>query len=137
MPSNSDPNLPGLPDLVLCDYVLIQRDVLAEYIRDRVHTAVLAMRAEFEAEPLMTVQQVAERLNVSEQTVAKLVATGQLRATRVQSMLRFRREDVEAFVRAGKPMIELSARRRATAGREQAFRLLDEAIRNEGNNGAG
>lgn len=133
----SDHDLPGLAELTLADYVLIQRDVLAEYIRDRVHTAVLAVRAEFEAEPLMTVQQVAERLAVSEQTVAKLVATGQLRATRVQNMLRFRRADVEAYLRRAEPAIELSARRRATAGREQVFRLLDEAISSERNgNGA-
>lgn len=94
-------DLPGLPELTLADYVLVRRDVLAEYVRDREQRAVMQVRAEYDAQPLMTVMQVAKRLAVSPQTVKRLVVSGELRAMAVAGgsrLLRFRREDVEAFV---------------------------------------
>lgn len=51
-----------------------------------------------EPQPLMTVKDVAARLAVKRATIYRLAAAGALRVVHVGSLLRFRAEDVEAFV---------------------------------------
>ena len=50
------------------------------------------------AAPLLTVQTVAERLNVCDRTVRRLIAAGALRALPVGRSLRVSEEDLQAFV---------------------------------------
>lgn len=54
-----------------------------------------------EPQPLLTVKNVAVRLAVKPAAVYRLVAKGLLVVVRIGSLLRFRREDVEAFVVGG------------------------------------
>lgn len=79
--------------------------LIAEALRPAVVEAVAeAARAALEereprpAPPLLDVSQVAERLGCCEETVRRLVKTGQLRAVTSLGHLRFRVEDVEAFI---------------------------------------
>lgn len=51
-------------------------------------------------EPLLSTQQVAEWLGVSPQTVRKAVYDGRLRRVAGIRNMRFRRDDVEAFITA-------------------------------------
>ena len=53
-------------------------------------------------EPLLSVREVAARLGVSTATVYKLCARGELAHVRVCNSVRVRREDFEAFARAGR-----------------------------------
>lgn len=50
---------------------------------------------------MMTVQDVADFLKVSEKTVINLVHSGKLRASRVARYYRIRREDLDAFLDEG------------------------------------
>ena len=53
---------------------------------------------------LLTVPEVAEELQVCRAIVYRVVARGELPATRVSNAIRVRREDLEAFVgRRGRP----------------------------------
>ena len=49
--------------------------------------------------PLETVAATAEKLNVSERTVWRLIKSGELRVERFAGIVRIRPEDREAFVR--------------------------------------
>lgn len=51
------------------------------------------------ASPWMTSEDVAELLAVNVRSVQNYAKTGALRSSRVGALLRFRREDVEAFAR--------------------------------------
>jgi excisionase family DNA binding protein len=55
---------------------------------------------------VLTAQQVAKRLQISDARVRQLVLTGKLRAQRFGRQLAFREEDVEAFQpgRPGRPL---------------------------------
>lgn len=50
------------------------------------------------AEPLMTAEQVAERLSVSEGTVNQWVKSGRIPVVKVGKLNRFRREDIETWI---------------------------------------
>ena len=50
---------------------------------------------------LLTVAEVAERLNVSERFVRRLVAERRIEIQKVGRHIRFREDDVEAFLEAG------------------------------------
>jgi excisionase family DNA binding protein len=53
---------------------------------------------------MLTVPEVAEELQVCRAVVYRVVARGELPATRVSNAIRVRREDLEAFVgRRGRP----------------------------------
>lgn len=67
--------------------------------------------------PLLTVQQVAEHLAVSRQTVYSLINSGQLQARRVMGCYRVRAEDLEEYeeaigTRRPTPVKESAAKRR-------------------------
>ena len=48
---------------------------------------------------MLTLKQVADRLNVSESTVRKLVKSGQLKAVRVGVQIRITEESLEEYIR--------------------------------------
>lgn len=52
-----------------------------------------------QAEPLLTVEQAAERLNCSTYTVRRLISRGQLRAVRAGRLIRIKPRDLERALR--------------------------------------
>lgn len=56
-------------------------------------------------EPLLTQADLAEYLNVSRWTVARMISRGDLPAVRVGDRRRFRREDVDAFLERNREAI--------------------------------
>jgi excisionase family DNA binding protein len=50
--------------------------------------------------PMIDLEQVAKQLGVSTQTVRRLVQKGELRAYRIGSQLRFKEEEVNAYIDA-------------------------------------
>jgi excisionase family DNA binding protein len=50
-------------------------------------------------ENMLTMDEVAELLNVSRQTVRQLVITKQLRSYKVQTVYRIKRDDVDAYLK--------------------------------------
>lgn len=50
------------------------------------------------ADEVLTVEEVAERLRVSAQTVRKLIEDGELRAFRVKNQWRIRKEDLDRYI---------------------------------------
>lgn len=50
------------------------------------------------SDPLLTIQQAAERLGVSTKTIARLVAASQLPAVRVGALKRFLSADLDAYI---------------------------------------
>jgi len=69
--------------------------------REGVAVSAAALRALIE--PLMTAEEVAESLHCSESLVYKLRREGNLKSVRVGSLLRFRPDDVRAYVNGGEP----------------------------------
>ena len=57
-------------------------------------------RLDVEADPILTVKQVAVLLKVSEKTVYSMAKKGELLAFRVGNQWRFRREDIEDWIRS-------------------------------------
>ena len=53
------------------------------------------------APPLLSVGDVADRLNVSTKTIRRLIARGQLRGTRIGRMIRIQEAEVEYFIASG------------------------------------
>ncbi len=47
---------------------------------------------------MMTTQEVVKYLNISRTTLYKIMDAGELRSYKVRNVLRFRREDVEAYL---------------------------------------
>ena len=66
-----------------------------------------------QSDPLMSVTDVARRLNVSNRTVETLISTGEIKAIRVKGQRRFDREAVESYIRR---CAENRYRRRARKG---------------------
>lgn len=54
-------------------------------------------------ERLLTKSEVAARLSVSERTIDRMVATGQLRATQAGNRVRFRPQDIEDYLAGKQP----------------------------------
>ena len=50
---------------------------------------------------LLTVKEVAELLRVSQPTVLRMIADGELRAIRVRNQWRIRRSDLDAYLQRG------------------------------------
>ncbi len=61
----------------------------------------MSMDATAAIEPLLTAEQVAQLLGVSESLVYKLRREGRLRAIRIGALLRFRPRDVRLYVNGG------------------------------------
>jgi excisionase family DNA binding protein len=82
------------------------QEVVTDAVRD-------ALDARQHAPPLLTVEQVAERLNVSVRTVESLIADGELVPLRIRGARRFTDQTIDAFLRscAGK---KKRRRKRAT-----------------------
>ena len=69
------------------------------------------------AEPLMSVKEVAAFLNVNQMTVYRAVSTGTLNHVRVGRSIRFRREDIDAFLAGPKPTAPAEQPRRTIVTR--------------------
>lgn len=74
----------------------------------------------------LTVAQVAERLNVSEKTIRRLVAAGRLAETRVGRSIRISEEELERFRR------DSTSRRGETAVAYRRFSTASRSIRSDG-----
>ena len=75
------------------DVVVVSRDELRSIVRDAVREA-LGDRTERE---WLTREQAAEHLGVSTKTISHYVERGTLKAHKLGRLLRFRREDLDAF----------------------------------------
>lgn len=71
-------------------------------LEQRIRAAVRAELAERADEAWMTREQVAKVLRVDVRSVSNYVARGTLRAHKVGRLVRFKREEVDAFVEAGR-----------------------------------
>jgi excisionase family DNA binding protein len=82
------------------------------------------------SEPLFTVEQVAQSLNLHVRTIRNYVAAGKLKATRIGKQYRIARSDLEAFT--GGPSPAVNDRKVGVYGRTDATCVIQiEAISRE------